>query len=167
MLRGYRDYEGYPILFLYRHSLELYIKAIIYKGTNLLWLKNRTKYNRNCLWENHHLSDFLPILKKIFEATIDEWQGEPDGFRSFDDFARLVKGIEDVDPNSYCFRYPVNRKGKPAHEEHLLVNVIHFAKKMDPVLDMLDAAVTYIDETWQLSAEVEYFLQELFKRDKA
>ena len=35
---GYADYEGYPILFLYRHALELYLKAVVYRGAMLLHL---------------------------------------------------------------------------------------------------------------------------------
>lgn len=35
---GYADYDGYPILYLYRHSLELHLKAIVYHGAALLGL---------------------------------------------------------------------------------------------------------------------------------
>ena len=43
--KSYADYDGYPILFLYRHALELYFKAIVYKGANLLNLISKTKVN--------------------------------------------------------------------------------------------------------------------------
>lgn len=29
------DYDAYPIFFLYRHSLELYLKAVVYRGLEL------------------------------------------------------------------------------------------------------------------------------------
>lgn len=28
----YADYDGYPVLYLYRHSLELYMKLVVYRG---------------------------------------------------------------------------------------------------------------------------------------
>lgn len=139
---GYRDYEGYPILFLYRHALELYLKAIVYRGAQLLGLISDEKPNTEKLLTSHKLTRLLPTIEAIFRAVEWEWDFEVFGLRSFDDFADLIKEIEKIDPQSYCFRYPVNTTGEAALPQHFVVNVVTFGKKMDSVLELLSGAVT-------------------------
>src|SRR6266403_3216918 len=50
---GYRDYDGYPILFLYRHALELYLKALVYRGAQLLGLIADERPNTEKLLTDH------------------------------------------------------------------------------------------------------------------
>ena len=112
--RGYGDYEAYPIFFLYRHSLELYLKAIVYRGARLLGMISNDTIDTNKLLTKHGLSMWLPAIKAIFKRL--EWEkdfGIP-SIRKFEDFANLVNGIEKIDPLSYNFRYPVNTKGEAA-----------------------------------------------------
>src|SRR5687768_11995684 len=50
----YADYEGYPVLFLYRHALELYGKAIVYRGAELMRLAGEPDLNtENWLLRKH------------------------------------------------------------------------------------------------------------------
>jgi len=100
---GYRDYEGYPILFLYRHALELYLKAIVYRSAQLLGLISDEKPHTKKLLMSHKLTRFLPTIEAIFKAVEWEWDFEVSGIKSFDDFAALIREIEKIDPQSYCF----------------------------------------------------------------
>jgi hypothetical protein len=159
---GYRDYEGYPILFLYRHGLELYLKAIVYRGAQLAGVISDKQFDTEKLWSRHELTPLLPHVESIFKCLGWEWDFEVSGLKSFDDFATLIKAIEGLDPRSYCFRYPVNTKGEAALPKHFIVNVISFGRKMDPVLELLDAAVTGLEEEWQATAEALYNLREFF-----
>jgi hypothetical protein len=163
---GYRDYEGYPILFLYRHALELYLKAIVYRGAQLLGLISDEKPNTEKLLTNHKLIRLLPTIEAIFRAVEWKWDFEVSGLKSFDDFADLIREIEKIDPQSYCFRYPVNTTGEAALSKHFVVNVVNFEKKMDSVLDLLSGAVTGLQERWDDTAEVMYLLQEVLKEPK-
>ncbi len=163
---GYRDYDGYPILFLYRHALELYLKAIVYHGAQLMMLRTDERLEVGHLLTKHRLSLFLPAVRAIFASMDWEWNFEVSGLRSLDDFETLVRGVEEVDRESYCFRYPVTKSGDAAHSPHLIINVTAFARRMDPVLDLLGGAITGLHEQWDLSAEVAYFLEELFKEEK-
>jgi hypothetical protein len=163
---GYRDYEGYPILFLYRHALELYLKAIVYRGAQLLGLISDDKPNTEKLLTNHKLIRLLPTIEAIFRAVEWKWDFEVSGLKSFDDFADLIREIEKIDPQSYCFRYPVNTTGEAALSKHFVVNVVNFGKKMDSVLDLLSGAVTGLQERWDDTAEVMYLLQEVLKEPK-
>jgi len=163
--RGYPDYEGYPILFLYRHALELYLKALVYRGAKLLQVRNNQALETDFLLTNHRLSKFLPSFRAILESTGWKWNFEVAGLRSLQDFEALVRGIEEIDADSYCFRYPVTTKGVAAHRPHLVINVIAFAKKMDAILDLLDGVVTGLEYERDLSIEVEYILRELLKQE--
>src|SRR4030095_3076763 len=163
---GYRDYEGYPILFLYRHALELYLKDIVYRGAQLLGLISDEKPNTEKLLTNHKLIRLLPTIEAIFRAVEWKWDFEVSGLKSFDDFADLIREIEKIDPQSYRFRYPVNTTGEAALSKHFVVNVVNFGKKMDSVLDLLSGAVTGLQERWDDTAEVMYLLQEVLKEPK-
>ena len=69
--RGYADYEGYPVLFLYRHSLELYLKAIVYRGAMLLGLVAERRPDTRDLFERHELVRLLPAIRAIFKEMDD------------------------------------------------------------------------------------------------
>jgi hypothetical protein len=161
--QGYRDYDGYPILFLYRHALELYLKAIVYRGAQLLGLISDEKVRTEKLLTSHKLTRLLPTIEAIFKAVGWEWDFEVSGLKSFGDFADLIKEIEKIDPQSYCFRYPVNTTSEAALPKHFIVNVVNFGKKMDSLLDLLSGAMTGLEEHWDNTAEVMYLLQEVMK----
>lgn len=140
--RDYRDYDGYPILYLYRHALELYLKAFIYNGVRLLEIRDNKKLETGFFLTSHRLSSFLPAFRAILKSMDWKWDFEIAGLKSLDDFEDLILGIEKVDADSYCFRYPVTTKGDSALPKHFVVNVINFAKNMDKILNMLDGAIT-------------------------
>jgi hypothetical protein len=164
--RGYPDYDGYPILFLYRHALELYLKAIIYRGAMLLKLVSNTTIDAERLMTKHELTVFLPAIRAIFEAQEWNWEFDVSGLETFDDFCDLVKEIERIDPRSYSFRYPTSKKGTAALEHHFVINVLSFARNMDGVLELLSGAVTGLDESWDKAASIQYFIQELFREER-
>jgi len=151
--RGYCDYDAYPIFFLYRHSLELYLKAIVYRGAILLGMISNDTIDTDKLLTKHGLSMWLPAIKAIFKRL--KWDkdfGIPN-IRKFEDFANLVNGIEKIDPLSYSFRYPVNTKGEAALPKHLVLNAIAFGKNMDRVLSALDGAITGLDDHLDVTAQ--------------
>ncbi len=161
--RGYADYEGYPILFLYRHALELYLKAIVFKGAMLLRLISSERIDTDRLFRNHGLVSLLPPVRAIFRDLGWQWDFEVSALRTFDDFSELVRAIDRIDPYSYAFRYPVDKHGDSPVERHLVLNVIGFGRKMDAVLDLLSAAVTGLEHKWDATADVMYELQEIVR----
>lgn len=160
---GYPDYEGYPILFLYRHAIELFIKAIVYKGAKLLRLISDENLNTENLFKEHQLSTFLPAIKIIFKGLDWKWDFEISGLKSFEDFSDLIKEIDSIDPHSYNFRYPIKTTGKASLNKHFVINVIDFGKKLDPILDLLSGAITGLDYEWNITAEAHYEFQKIIK----
>lgn len=160
---GYSDYDGYPILFLYRHALELYLKAFVYRGAKLVHLLDLDEMDTRELFKNHSLSRLLPGVKVVLDALdwIDEFKTVH--LSSFEDFVDLVKGIEELDENSFAFRYPVKKDGQAALEHHTVINVIAFAEHLDPVLKLLSGGLSGLSEEFDLAAEARCVLQQTIK----
>lgn len=97
-----------PVIFLYRHALELILKALIIKVLKSEehdnWIKVKTKpHNRTistmhsikALYETWALLDSSRILAAIIEQ----------------DFLDLIERIDDIDFVSTFFRYPYDKNG--------------------------------------------------------
>ncbi len=162
--RGYADYEGYPVLFLYRHSLELYLKAIVYRGAMLLGLVAEERPDTRGLFDRHELVRLLPAVRAIFKEM--DWDFEGSGVASFADFEGFIRAMDSIDPRSYAFRYPMNRCGEADLPHHFVVNVVAFAEKMDRLLQLLDGAATGIQENWEAAAESAYELRRLLAENE-
>ncbi len=160
---AYADYEGYPVLYLYRHSLELYLKAVVYRGAKLMGLIGEERPEVPGLFKRHDLGHLLPAVRAIFKAM--QWDFEGTLFGSFEEFEKLIKKIDSIDPGAYTFRYPINTTGEAHLPHHFVVNVANFAETMDQLLGYLEGAADLLDETFQAEAEARYEVQQLLAED--
>jgi len=137
---GYSDLDACPIVFLYRHALELYCKAIVLAGNDLMRiLGKKCPIASNAIW-HHKIGTLLPAMGEIFRAVNWEWEKGLGGFDSFQQLKTFISEIESIDPNSDAFRYPIKRTGEATMPKNFLFNVIDYAEKMDKLLDLLDGA---------------------------
>jgi hypothetical protein len=160
---GYADYEGYPIVFLYRHALELYLKAIVYRGAAVLGLADAEHIETTTLFHNHKLIRLLKPLRAIFQHM--GWMFDGTSLSSFGDFEALVRDIEDLDSDSFAFRYPVTRNGDAAVGQHYTVDVLFLAEELDPVLQLLEGGTNHLHELFQALAEAKYEIQEFLRSE--
>ncbi|KJH70772.1 hypothetical protein [Aliterella atlantica] len=119
-----RDMLFFPIVFNYRHYIELSLKNLIEKsedcydaleqtGSNYGSLKSRFKNNLN-----HHLK---PLLNHLTERLL--LIGEV-GFE--ESICETILDIHKLDPESITFRYPIKKKGDltlPEQESYDLKNI--------------------------------------------
>ncbi|MFB3779576.1 MAG: hypothetical protein ACE141_18295 [Bryobacteraceae bacterium] len=159
---GYADYEGYPIFFVYRHALELYLKAVVYRGAMLLHLISECDLDTSRLFTSHRLAPLLPHVRAIWASQ--HWSFEGTRFGSFEHFESIIRWLDQVDPQSYSFRYPMSRTGEAQLPHHFVINVVSFSGTMDALLDLLAGAVTGLTEEFQLAAEARYELSQYFER---
>jgi hypothetical protein len=157
--RGYGDYEGYPILYLYRHALELYLKAVVYRGAKLLKLVTQESVNTDHLFQRHDLARWLPAIQAISKQM--KWNFDGSGLASWEGFASFLHKLDSIDAGSYAFRYPINRIGEAQLPPHFVVNVVLFAEQMDGILQLLDGAAAQIDEHWEAEVETRCELERL------
>lgn len=120
------DSKIFPILFLFRHYLELIIK----ENTRLSKIKEKEITSNDIGYkDSHSLSELWECLKpyivKEFGENIEEKSIE-----------NLINEIEEIDKGSYSFRYPYDkaRKGNTSiifHiEENKTIDLINLGTKM-------------------------------------
>lgn len=159
------DYEGFPILYLYRHSLELYLKAVVYRSAGLMGLVGKQKQHIAKLFKSHKLTPLVPAVRAVFDAMNWGFEFAGSEFATFDEFAQFIETVDSIDSDSDAFRYPVGRKGRAILPRHFVINVISFAKIMDALLDYLEGAAHLIEENFQLAAEATYEVQRYLARE--
>jgi len=140
-----QDYLAYPIIFLYRHHIELALKNIIRRASRLIE-RPLKKWEEKHLCE-HHLDSLWKDLKQIFNTIKETGWGKPD--------AAVIEGIDDyidqlceLDPDSFHLRYPRSKKDVPYLHPNLIINLQHFAEMLESLADCLDAldTATYVLE---------------------
>jgi hypothetical protein len=99
----------YPMFFLYRHAIELYIKATLPRpgrGHNLEQL----------------LSDFVKHIKDRYALDISKgW------------FVETLREFSKIDPSSQSFRYPKDLSGNSTMSGDFFVNVKAWGETMEKV----------------------------------
>ena len=156
----YRDPDACPIVFLYRHAVELYLKSIIHWGNSLLRLNGKPIVSHKNIFTEHRLRVLLKSVKPIlhFRKSLSNW-GDPH-FDSFRDVETVIGELEEFDPRSYSFRYPVDTTGNKATlPHHFCFNVLQFGEKFDHLINILDGMSMMLDEDFQSQAEAWHELQ--------
>ena len=119
----YQELIVFPVLFLYRHYLELKMKQLIAQGSALL--------DQDAIFPStHSLLDLWRTCRPIITSVFPESQGH--------DASAVTKIIEEfhsIDPSSELFRYPISKKSRVTIPENLkqldLANVARVMAKLE------------------------------------
>jgi hypothetical protein len=155
----YRDPDACPIVFLYRHAVELYLKSITYWGDGVLGMNGKPVAKKSVFTE-HRLRVLLKGVQPIvrFQGWTNGWGDS--NFPSFRDVEKLIGELDEFDPGSYAFRYPVDTTGKKATlPHHFLFNVVAFGEKFDQLMATLDYMLFIVYEEFQSQAEVKWEME--------
>ena len=135
------DYCVYPLVFLYRHYLELRLKQILRRGGYLL-------DEEPVFPKNHDLIDLWKrargYLKRIWPDS-DELQ----------DLDKVITAFAMIDPVSFAFRYPVTKKGEPSVPAFNTINILQVAQAIASIGPTLDGSCYGIEEYRDTKAEIE------------
>ena len=131
--QGTADSLIFPIVFLYRHYIELRLKSLIEDGRRLL----DHEYNHK---SEHQLSKLWPPVKDILlEVFPDEDKKQYDAIDS------LIEQFENVDPRSTSFRYPKDLSGnKSVNFDIPRVNLRNLFEVVRALSTILEGAATGI-----------------------
>ena len=152
--RGYNDLDACPIVFLYRHALELYMKAIVRRGESLLSIAGAKLPIPPRALEQHALPPLVDPIRTIFSHVGWLSKSQPEGRRMFREFEKLVRDVSRLDSGSYTFRYPVNKKNQASVSHHFGFNVLEFAEQVEKTIRFLDGAATGLEEEWDQASEM-------------
>jgi len=132
-------YLIYPILFNYRHGLELEIKWVLDRYGRFADIE---EYERN-----HNLARLWKACRQVIEEV-----GGPDVDGSIATVERIVMEFHALDPGSMAFRYSTDKKGNliplPLYLDlpnikDVMEGVEHFFQGVDGQLDANSGAVDY------------------------
>lgn len=145
-----QDYLVYPIVFCYRQHLELRIKGLLLDACCLLGESLPSKE----LMGKHKLMPIwrmlCPLLDRIFDNA-SELMIVGDRLQEF----------EDLDPDSFAFRYATSKAGKSLLPKDLeQVNLENLRDTMQKIADMLDAADTGVKVYLDNKAEAAIYRRE-------
>mgnify|MGYP000851338935 CR=1 FL=1 len=117
---SHRDNEGYPILFLYRHALELFLKWLVFKMELITeWQKMKKITDLiNC---KHELDSLMKEVLRLIQNTSCDYDKELGCFVK--KLETLVKEFNDLDPGSFFFRYSINKQGGALSEESVCIRI--------------------------------------------
>lgn len=141
-----RDLDLHPIVFLYRHALELYLKAILSVGDGIPSLKGQPSKK---IFKEHALTKMLPGVRNIFCLLDCSGIWLPPIFKSFVDVERVVRAFDEIPHDA--FRYPVDNTGAgELLREPLHFNTLIFVQKTEALMDLLQNAVRRTYEATQI-----------------
>lgn len=129
-----KDSLVFPIIFLYRQFIELELKGII------------ASYGRRCdvspNWQSHRLDELWKSVLRIMEYIEIE---DVDGANTA--VGEVIREFAAIDPNSFSFRYPVTRDGKPIlYSDVERVDLVRMKEVMEGVANLLSSTDCYIDD---------------------
>jgi hypothetical protein len=121
------DILVYPILFLYRHALELNLKYII------------NVYGRHVgvepIWNTHNFTELWPRFLKVLDGF-----GTNDPDRADEVVGVVIAQFGNVDPGSFTHRYPCDNRGNP-------IPLVHDQLHLETLKDVMDGVFGYFAGT--------------------
>ena len=135
-----QDFLVYPVLFLYRHHIELLIKQIIELALPLAEEPEKYPHRK----DDHNLNTLWPLAQKLVLKVDDRYK--PSDFRIVKE---VVKELHDTDHRATDFRYARRNDGTRSLDGIRYVNTRLFGEKMGAAsdcLDGIDANLRYLQE---------------------
>jgi hypothetical protein len=146
------DFKAYPVVFMYRHALELHMKAVILAGSPML---SSPEVDREKLFTTHSLDVLRQQVERVFDAYEWGWDLGVPHFETLEDFRGAIAELAGVDAGSYTFRYPIDTKGRASLSSHFRFNLFEFCETLDGLLIVLKGATIGAYEEFQARAEAE------------
>lgn len=146
--RGYADYEAYPVVFLYRHAVELYLKEIIVKGLHLSAVRREEQLER--VTYDHNLSRLVKSAARVLRKC---FPGDESLSKFIERLGLVTEEFALLDKSSFTFRYPVDKQGARPVSGAIHGSVLAIARTLDPLLEQLDNLDTGLDVETDLAED--------------
>lgn len=125
---------GAPMMFMYRHYVEIHLKSLLLDAGELLDDPQtvQAKHFLLILWRRVRV-----LLLKISPESDGPW---------FERADLVIQQLDELDPTSFVFRYPVDKLGQPSLPEEVFVDPIVVQQVIAELSILLDGASTQICE---------------------
>lgn len=145
----FSDYEACPVVFLYRQAFELYLKGFYYRAKNISFFINSQPVEQRKL--DHRLVPFAETFQKIC-ATL--FSGDNELLEIANKTVRFANEFEEIDFDSYSYRYPMDKKGYRITDYHQMVNLFSLHQSMKELLGQLEIIDLGFDLTEDQAQEI-------------
>ena len=134
----------FPVLFLYRHYIELRLKELLRKSGELLDSTTDVpkEHSLRCLW-------------KLVRPRIETILGSKEVKHDSDAVEARIHELDAVDPNSIEARYPDDGAGNPTLKSIAYVDLGHLRDVVNDMSYVLDGASSALVAQLDLKYEVE------------
>jgi hypothetical protein len=144
------DYEAYPVVFLYRHAFELYLKGFYYQarliaGFKICYMDESKSVNK------HRLEPLAKTFKEICKILFPD---EKDLVSFAEKVLIYAKEFEDIDKDSYSYRYPIKKNGDASTGKNQIINLSAFQSSMDELMEQFDTVSFGFDIEESTSQEI-------------
>jgi hypothetical protein len=129
----HHDLLVYPIVYLYRHYLELAIKGLIRQAQNLLGDPVEVP-------ARHTLVELWAMCSALLERV-----APGDSLEEQRQIGRLLREFAAVDPTSTAFRYPVDNRGNRSLPGIRQINIPNVRDVIGKIAVILDGAQAQMD----------------------
>ena len=137
-------WDACPVILLYKQAVELTLKALVGEGSNFL----PSPIDPITLSKTHSLRWLAQIVCQIIKAVRWEAEFKCEGIASIADFSALVNELESLDPVTTAVLSAGRDGSVPLQLQP--PNVVQFARRVEALLDLLDATANALAATWDL-----------------
>lgn len=129
-------YDGdaliYPIIFNYRHFIELSLKYLIATFGKSV--------NVDAKWDTHDLTSLWSVFVEMLRLYGVRGHQETDTT-----VAAIVTEFARVDPKSFSYRYPVDKNGNPLNLNYQEIDLTHLSDIMSGIENYFNGCDGYLD----------------------
>jgi hypothetical protein len=147
--------KAVPVVCLYWHTLELYLKSIILDGRDILPLHGKAPME---LRTEHTLEALTNDVDKIFKEFGWSWNFGAPYFRTRTEFLSIAAELHRFN-RSNEIRYPTRKDGTPVLRENFRFNLFHFCERLDSVLEALGLMAFGVEAELQQRQEMRAAVQ--------
>lgn len=134
------DVYIYSAVFLYRHSIELLLK-------DLIWMSNYCLGRGKTFPKNHCLMDLWKILKSNAISLLNS--DFPMNKKQINNVETILDKFTKYDPESDSFRYPFDKKMKKPHSDIHYINVKNLHEQLNQLHENFDCLSYMIDYLYE------------------
>lgn len=141
------DLLVFPILFMYRHVIELQLKSLIKIGYKL---------DSSVYPETEMNCHDLKVLWDKFSHYIDRLYPQEKKEESFNSVQKTIKQLDKMDPKGYCFRYNKDKKGDDVSFNGInSLDLVNIKRIMEGVYEWLSSGIDMFEDTLKHKQDLE------------
>jgi hypothetical protein len=146
--------EACPVIFLYRHAVELYLKSIVSVGRTVFHLAGPPPPQLNGdLYNTHRLDHLLATVTTIVKPLGIRPETPVVGTFVYRDVKKIIGELSTMDERSYVFRYPIDTQGATSIPRGTTLDISRFGVLFNAVLSFLAQCNAFLESRWHQMVE--------------